>query len=581
MSDEPNTPGQNEDAAVPLNPGPMNPGPTGEVGSAEFQRQPSGANPDGPPQNEAAAPETGSQAAPVEQDSHGEIVNVNTTGLVAAEQSEPTALVLLPGQAEIQTHQDPALAGAASSPADPVDEFSGPPEYSLIEKLLDSWALVSHDEYLARGHYANCWDTDLELYEPCESFDLVEKEGSINVSFVEWKGHRPRFSTHGWECTYNGQHYTVPRLPGPVYDAMHLPTHVTTDFAAHQVFEGLCRVLRGCPALSDQQCELLSFWCLATWFADEMDFIPRMTITGPRYAVDLLFALLSRVCRRAILLAGIKPATLQRIPIKEFMPTLLIRQVKPGKSASELLDASDRRRYFVACGKELLNFYCAKCVYVGEPYDAKHADNGLYIHLGRNSPSAKVAYPSAEETQHLQNQLFTYRSFYRDRFGQQVVQVSGDDELLLQLDMIAYRLCSVIFEDCELQERLVELLKTQNEQNRADGASGIEATVLKSVLSHCHENESQTYVRDIAATANRIWLEQGETSKLTNEKVGHVLKKLGLYSRRLNSQGRGLALDKAQQLRVHELAFEYDVLPVVPQCGHCHNQQAPPSKEVM
>lgn len=436
-------------------------------------------------------------------------------------------------------------------------------------------ALISHDEFLGMGDYGAYWDPDRELYEPFPSFDLVKKEGSINLSFVQWKGHRPYFSTYGRGATYTGESYRVPQLPASIYDEMYLPINVATDFSAHQVFEGVCSVLRRCPALSDQQCELLSFWCIATWFADQMDFIPRITITGPRYAADLLFALLSRVCRRAILLAGIKPAIFQQIPMKELMPTLLIRQIKPGKSASELLDASDRRRYFVACGKELLNCYCAKCVYVGEQYDAKHGDKGLYIHLWRNASSPKVRFPSEEATQHLQNQLFTYRSFYLDRA--QDTQVSPD-ELLLQLQMIAYRLQAVIFEDCELQDRLVELLKAQNEQIRADGASGIEATVLKSVLSHCHENESQVYVRNIAATANRIWLEQGETSKLTNEKVGHVLKKLGLYSRRLSSEGRGLTLDDAQKHRVHQLAFEYDVLPATSECGYCHSLQLPDSE---
>jgi hypothetical protein len=372
----------------------------------------------------------------------------------------------------------------------------------------------------------------------------------------------------------------VPRLPGPIYDAMRLPTNVTTDFSARQVFEGICGVLRGCPALSDRRCELLSSWCLATWFADLMDFIPRMTITGPRYAADLLFDLLACVCRRAILLAGIKPATLQQIPVKDFMPTLLIRQIKPGKSVNELLDASDRRQCFVACGKQLVDIYCAKCVYAGEPYDAQLADKGLYIHLGHNAPAAKAGYPSQETTQHLQNQLFTYRSFYRDRFEQGAYQVPKRDELLLQLNMIAYRLCSVIFEDRELQGRILELLQTQNGQMLVDRASGIDAIVVQAVLALAHRDEPQIYVRDIAAAANQICDEQGESMKLSAEKVGHALKRLGLYTRR-DIKGRGLVLDKDTQIRVHQLSLEYGVLPVVPQCGYCHNLQVPPSEEVM
>lgn len=575
MSEKPSAPEGNRDSGAPINSGL-----TGEGGGADVQRQSNRACPDGVPQAGAASLDTSSLATPVEQNCPADITKANRPDFVTEKQDKSSSMASVTDPAEISKDKDAVQSGTMQcSPADLPDELTAPGS-SLEEKFLDAFALVSHDEFLAMGDYANCWEPDRELYEPHESFDLVKQGNNIRISFVEWKGHRPRFSSYNSGATYKGKAYSVPQLPTSIYDAIYLPTNVTTDFSAHQVFEGICHVLRGCPALSDQQCELLSFWCMATWFADQMDFTPRMTITGPRYAADLLFALLSRVCRRAILLAGIKPATLQHIPMKELTPTLLIRQIKPGKSASELLDASDRRRYFVACGKELLDFYCSKCVYVGEQYDAKHADSGLYIHLWRNATSPNVAFPSENATQHLQNCLFTYRSFYLNRmFVRDRAQATG--ELLLQLDMIAYRLQAVIFEDCELQDRLVELLKAENEQIRADGATSIEATVLKSVLSHCHENESQVYVRNIAVTANRIWLEQGETSKLTNEKVGRILKKLGLYSRRLSSEGRGLALDKAQQHRVHQLASDYDALPAAPECGYCHQVQSQEPEELM
>src|SRR5207248_6720451 len=47
------------------------------------------------------------------------------------------------------------------------------------------------------------------------------------------------------------------------------------------------------------------------------------------------------------------------------------------------------------------------------------------------------------------------------------------------------------------------------------------------------------------ATANRFYAEDGESLKVSSETVGHVLKYLGLYSRRLGNAGRGLIFDKA------------------------------------
>ena len=97
---------------------------------------------------------------------------------------------------------------------------------------------------------------------------------------------------------------------------------------------------------------------------------------------------------------------------------------------------------------------------------------------------------------------------------------------------------------------------------------------FRSLLVHCHENtQEQVFIREIAATANEIYHEDGESLRISSETVGHVLKGLGLYSRRLGNAGRGLILDKATQSRVHRLSQAYEVLPTVPTCGFCQSLQ--------
>jgi len=77
---------------------------------------------------------------------------------------------------------------------------------------------------------------------------------------------------------------------------------------------------------------------------------------------------------------------------------------------------------------------------------------------------------------------------------------------------------------------------------------------------------------------------EGESLKISNETVGHVLKNLGLYTRRLGNAGRGLVLDNATQARAHELGYASEVLPGsdgVSACGHCHNQQLLQTEDVV
>ena len=63
--------------------------------------------------------------------------------------------------------------------------------------------------------------------------------------------------------------------------------------------------------------------------------------------------------------------------------------------------------------------------------------------------------------------------------------------------------------------------------------------------------------------------------------MGHVLKYLGLYSRRLGNAGRGLIFDKATQAHAHRLSHAYDVLTSEPSCEYCHELQQPQAEEVV
>ena len=136
-----------------------------------------------------------------------------------------------------------------------------------------------------------------------------------------------------------------------------------------------------------------------------------------------------------------------------------------------------------------------------------------------------------------------------------------------------------------MQKGVIELLKEFDEQVRVDRSCELNAMVLKGVLSHCHQVDSQrVFVREIAATVNEFYREEGESLKISNKKVGHVLKNLGLYTRRLGNAGRGLILDRATQNRAHELCYANEVLPNSdegPACGYCHNLQLLDIQEVV
>lgn len=67
--------------------------------------------------------------------------------------------------------------------------------------------------------------------------------------------------------------------------------------------------------------------------------------------------------------------------------------------------------------------------------------------------------------------------------------------------------------------------------------------------------KGQIFVKEIAAEVNRVLEDRGETLRLSPEKVGHKLKKIGLLTRTLSQAGNGL--DGATKVRVHEVAAAY------------------------
>ncbi|MGD1081648.1 MAG: hypothetical protein ABR881_25300 [Candidatus Sulfotelmatobacter sp.] len=265
------------------------------------------------------------------------------------------------------------------------------------------------------------------------------------------------------------------------------------------------------------------------------------------------------------------------------MPTLLIRAPQLSKAMADLLDASNQPGYFVSSGKDVWQFYGAKCIYLGEDGNQQIVGpRTIHVRAGRKASEVGRSLPTNEVVQNLQNQMLYYRLCAHDGVGSSTFRVTG---FLPELCAMAQVLGAPLDGDPELQKGIIELLKDLNEQVRADRSCGLSAMVLRAVLWYCHQPErQQVCVREIAEKANDLYREEGELLRVSNETVGHALKNLGLYTRRLGNAGRGLSLDKATQKRAHDLSYSNEVFPNgddVPACGHCHARQVPETQEVV
>ena len=347
-----------------------------------------------------------------------------------------------------------------------------------------------------------------------------------------------------------------------------------------ELFDSIVTLLQKYTLLSRKECSMLAYWSFATWFADVLPLVPSLVICGPASVADLLFRTLAPVCRRPLLLADLSPAALRRIPVDQLKPTLFIRQPQSRKQTAALLDASSQPGYLFFNGQDFQQLYCAKCIYVGDHIKEQPiATNTVAVNVEGTLLRPLHSVPTEAEIGGFQNQFLAYRFLGRNKVATSNFRVSG---FRTELCSVAEVLGAAIVDDPELQRGIIEVLKGYDEQMRTERASGLKGVVLRAVLSHCHQkDQDKLFVREIATTVNGIYHEEGESLKVSNEKVGHVLKHLGLFTSRLDNSGRGLVLDRPTRSQAHRLGYSYDVLDFENACANCHELQLSQSEELV
>ena len=367
---------------------------------------------------------------------------------------------------------------------------------------------------------------------------------------------------------------------GSLYESLTLPIDVQGYGTTRDLFDEIASLFQMHVSLPRKECSLLAYWSIATWFSDYMPLLPSLVIRGPASTADLLLRTLAAVCCRPILLGELRPTILRKIPIAYLRPTLLIREPHLNRYTSALLNASNQPGYLFFNGEDFGQLYCPRCIYVGEfSKEPPAPSNSIQVNLGESGLRTLRPLPTQNEIAYFQNRLLGYRLLNHDKVAAANFRVPGFGP---EIGVAAEALAAAVVDDTELQRGIIEVFKDRDEESRADRASGLKGVVLRAVLFHCHEKEQQQFfVREIAATTNRIYSEDGEPLKVSSETVGHVLKSLGLHSRRLGNAGRGLIFDKPTQSLAHKLGHSYDVLASDAGCTYCHDVQLPQSEEVV
>lgn len=334
------------------------------------------------------------------------------------------------------------------------------------------------------------------------------------------------------------------------------PTGTSQYGTIDGLFTRLQEAITAQTMLPAQTSALLTYWTISTWFTDGLPLAPGLVIIGPPYEGDLVLRTLRSYCRYPLMMAEVNRGDLKNVDW-HVSPTLLIFEPTMTKQMASLLGCTTSRGYLVSAGGRYKDYYGPKAVYLGEELSIDRTPKcSVRVHLNPSLERAAQDVPplTEPEVQDLQNQLLRYRL-------KNLVRVFRADfeaaELPSETRSIANALGACIVDSLKLQSELISLLTPVVDQQLTDLSSSLEGVTLEAALNLCHEGKTHVLVGEIATEVNRIAKARGERLHYSAEIIGHRLRKIGLFTRRLGKAGKGLAMDLVTTTRLHELAAVY------------------------
>lgn len=345
------------------------------------------------------------------------------------------------------------------------------------------------------------------------------------------------------------------------WETMLVPTGYAAYGTTEELFARIKLAIAEQTHLSDKDNALITLWVFSTWFHDVLSIAPGLVITGPAHEGDAVLRALYAFCYHPVLVAGMTGAALSSIQWDK-KPTLLIFEPNLSRRLAALLCSSTRRGYMAlrtvpGASRSAFDYYGSKAIYAGEdPPIRAMLQHCVHINaLPASGVYTEHMAPISEKmTQSLQNQLLRYRWEHLPEVSKLELSAAGFSP---DFNAIASALGECIVDAPDLQNELVLLLTPYSEQQIAERLDDLGTLSVGAALALCHQGKDQILINEIAAEVNRVLKDRGEKIQYSPEKVGHRMKKAGLFSQRVSAAGNGFFLDHATRVRIHELATAY------------------------
>jgi hypothetical protein len=316
---------------------------------------------------------------------------------------------------------------------------------------------------------------------------------------------------------------------------------------------------------------LVASYILSTWVADCVPSSPCLNVWGPSGSETALVELLSSVCRQPLRVAEPSIRDLLSLP-RGLVFTLILKRPSEQALRRLLAVASDPEVQLLR-GGQARNMRYATVVLTTEPIVGVALGIPL---LPATGPYRRVGRSEAQQVaDDFQPRLMRYRLTQHRKVSGSQFDLPG---FAPESRMLARILGATLEGSPHLQDRLSGILRSVDEQTKAEQSLGLGAVLAEALLTLCHENKPEAYVREITELANGILLGRHETVELTPKAIGVMLRqKLGLSTER-RGPGYRLLLSQDTRRRIHQLAAAHHVLSMLEpfsDCGLCLETRGP------
>jgi hypothetical protein len=350
-----------------------------------------------------------------------------------------------------------------------------------------------------------------------------------------------------------------------VLRTIRFPKGVSPYISVQALLMALENLISRCIGIKPEYIPVVADFVLSTWFVDRVSVAPYLSVAGlPQSGKTTLLSLLSLLCRRALLISDVTPASFYAA-CTQFIPTILIDEaatVGNNRQLRHMMRTGATRDVVAVRSKYTFHSYGAKVVSWLEPPDDSALNSRCILIPMFETTLTGLSKPNDPEVERtataLQAQLFQYRLENYSKVAS--APIKGDEGLRPRSRDLLRALSAASLQDSQRSQARLWFFKSGNAVPLEPLTSEQNAVVLiLFAFIHSAEKVSSLRTSDLTRNVNHCLRLSGEKVSLAPRKVGAVLTSLGFSNRTRGNSGWCVYFCPDDIKRIHQLAENYGI----------------------